>query len=272
MTTATGPLGTAPASPPGLAGAAAREQSRARYPDQEGFVERGGQRLFYEVYGEGEETVFLMPTWSLAHSRHWKMQIPYLARKADARLPLVGRLNAVHWMREYPEFCEWWISRCLPEPHSTKAIEDGVGWALDTDPETLIATALGDWLRDRRTLRGLAQNLDCPVLVIHGDHDRITPLRDGRALARLGSGELELVKGAGHFPHTRKPVQVNLALRRFSEQSLGRPRAPRDPTAYRTDGRPRALYISSPIGLGHAQRDVETDGAAKAARHIADLL
>ena len=30
---------------------AAREQSRARYPDQEGFVERDGVRIFYEVYG-----------------------------------------------------------------------------------------------------------------------------------------------------------------------------------------------------------------------------
>jgi len=58
----------------------AREQSRARYPDSEGFVERCGQRLFYEVYGDGEETVFLIPTWSLIHSRHWKMQIPYFAR------------------------------------------------------------------------------------------------------------------------------------------------------------------------------------------------
>src|SRR5262249_14236533 len=27
-----------------------------------------------------EETVFLLPTWSLVHSRFWKMQIPYLAR------------------------------------------------------------------------------------------------------------------------------------------------------------------------------------------------
>ncbi len=58
----------------------APEQSRARYPDSEGFVERDGQRLFYEVYGEGEETIFLIPTWSLVHSRHWKMQIPYFAR------------------------------------------------------------------------------------------------------------------------------------------------------------------------------------------------
>ena len=334
-------------SPPG-------EQSRARYPDAEGFVERDGQRLFYEVYGDGQETVFLLPTWSLVHSRHWKMQIPYFARHfrvlamdglgnglsdrcrdpkryapeefardclavmdasgteravmvslsrgaqfalalgrlAPERLagaafvgPMFpytpsqwslllhprlasrfgrpspvyrwwGRMNAHHWMESYPEFADWFISRCLPEPHSTKAIDDGVGWALDTDPETLVATARGEWLRDRRALRGLAEALECPVLVVHGDRDRITPLRDGRALARLGGGELEVVRGAGHFPHARKPVQVNLALRDFCEDTFARRRTPRDPTVYRPDGRPRALYISSPIGLGHAQRDV----------------
>jgi pimeloyl-ACP methyl ester carboxylesterase len=167
-----------------------------------------------------------------------------------------GRMNAVHWRQDYSGFAEWFISRCLPVPHSTKAIEDGVGWALDTDPETLIATARGEWLRDRRGLRALAESLDLPVLVIHGDRDRITPLRDGRALARLARGKLELVSGAGHFPHVRKPVQVNLALRDFCEKTFGRPRTPRDPTVYRPDGRPRALYISSLIGLGHAQRGV----------------
>src|SRR5436190_2111126 len=56
------------------------EQSRALYPDTLGYVERDGMRLFYEVYGKGEQTIFLMPTWSLVHSRHWKMQIPYFAR------------------------------------------------------------------------------------------------------------------------------------------------------------------------------------------------
>ncbi len=330
------------------------EQSRARYPDAEGFVERDGQRLFHEVYGEGEQTVFLLPTWSLVHSRHWKMQIPYfarhfrvltmdglgngrssrcrdpqryapaefardclavmdatgtqsavmvtlsrgaqflleLARLAPARvagaafiapmfpytpshwtvllhprtapmfgqsLPVYrwwGRMNGVHWMQDYPEFAEWFISRCLPEPHSTKPIEDGVGWALDTDPETLVATARGEWLYGRRSLRRLAENLDCPVLVVHGDRDRITPQRDGRALARLSRGRLEPVRRAGHFPHARRPVQVNLALRDFAEGAFGRQHVSRDPTVHRPDGRPRALYVSSPIGLGHALRDV----------------
>ena len=63
---------------PGLAGA--REQSRARYPDVEGYVERDGVRIFYEVYGDGDPTILLLPTWSIIHSRHWKAQIPYLAR------------------------------------------------------------------------------------------------------------------------------------------------------------------------------------------------
>ena len=37
-------------------------------------------RIFYEVYGEGEPTILLLPTWMLIHSRCWKAQIPYLAR------------------------------------------------------------------------------------------------------------------------------------------------------------------------------------------------
>lgn len=61
-------------------GRAAREQTRASYPDAEGYVEREGVRVFYEVYGEGDPAVFLLPTWSIIHSRHWKAQIPYLAR------------------------------------------------------------------------------------------------------------------------------------------------------------------------------------------------
>jgi pimeloyl-ACP methyl ester carboxylesterase/predicted glycosyltransferase len=322
------------------------EQSRALYPKVEGFVERDGMQLFYEVYGRGEETIFLLPTWSLIHSRHWKMQIPYFARhfrvltmdglgngRSDrcrdprrytpaefardclavmdatgteravmaslskgaqyllelARLapervagavfigpmfpytpsqwsillkrPLPfhrwwGHMNPVLWHQDYPEFADWFISRCLPEPHSAKGIEDGVEWALDTDPKTLTASAMDQLHADRDTLRELARNLDFPVLVVHGDRDKITPLRDGRALARLSDAQLEVVRGAGHFPHLRKPVQVNLALREFSEDAFGRKRTPRDPTVHRPDGRPRALYISSPIGLGHAQRDV----------------
>ena len=47
---------------------------------RDGYVERDGVKVHYEVFGAGEPTVLLLPTWSIIHSRHWKMQIPYLAR------------------------------------------------------------------------------------------------------------------------------------------------------------------------------------------------
>src|SRR6185369_12708472 len=48
-------------------------------PDRDGYVERDGVKIYYEVFGTGEPTVLLLPTWSIIHSRHWKMQVPYLA-------------------------------------------------------------------------------------------------------------------------------------------------------------------------------------------------
>ena len=53
---------------------------RACHPDHDGYVERDGVKLFYEVFGEGEPTILLLPTWSIIHSRHWKMQIAFLSR------------------------------------------------------------------------------------------------------------------------------------------------------------------------------------------------
>src|SRR5436309_15674226 len=57
-----------------------REPMRARYPDDQGYAERDGVGIFYEVYGDGEPTLLLLPPWSLVHSRFWKAQIAYLAR------------------------------------------------------------------------------------------------------------------------------------------------------------------------------------------------
>jgi hypothetical protein len=58
----------------------APEQSRARYPDEDGYVKRDGVRVFWERYGTGERAILLPPTWEIVHSRFWKGQIPYLAR------------------------------------------------------------------------------------------------------------------------------------------------------------------------------------------------
>ncbi len=316
------------------------EQTRARSPDTSGHVTRDGVRLHYEVYGSGEPTVLLLPTWSIIHSRHWKMQIPYLARHcrvvtfdgrgngrsdrpatgyeerefaADAlavmdatatesavlvslslgaqralllaaeqpqrvagavficpAVPLGktlgartlrqwgeqldsdegwARYNRHSWLRDYRGFLEFFFSQMFTEPHSTKPIEDCVGWGLDTTPETLIAAELAEGL-DEQTARELCLRVRCPVLVIQGTDDAITGPSRGIALAEATGGELVLLEGSGHGPHVRDPVKVNQLLREFV--------APAPPPRRWVRGRARrkrALYISSPIGLGHAQRD-----------------
>jgi predicted glycosyltransferase len=89
------------------------------------------------------------------------------------------------------------------------------------------------------------------VLVIQGTADAITGPGRGMALAEATGGDLVLLEGSGHGPHVREPVQVNLLLRDFAVPARARPRW------VRGQARPkRALYISSPIGLGHTQRDV----------------
>ena len=71
---------------------------RARYPDQEGFVERDGVKLHYEVFGTGDQTIFFLPTWSIIHSRFWKAQVPYFARHFRV-LTFDGRavFGSAHW-------------------------------------------------------------------------------------------------------------------------------------------------------------------------------
>jgi pimeloyl-ACP methyl ester carboxylesterase len=45
---------------------------------------RDGVALGYDVYGNpaatDRPTILLLPTWTIIHSRFWKMQVPYLAR------------------------------------------------------------------------------------------------------------------------------------------------------------------------------------------------
>ena len=53
---------------------------RAREADRDGFVDRGGVKLHWEVFGDGEPTLLLLPTWTIIHARFWKAQVPYLAR------------------------------------------------------------------------------------------------------------------------------------------------------------------------------------------------
>jgi pimeloyl-ACP methyl ester carboxylesterase/predicted glycosyltransferase len=317
---------------------------RACQPSRDGYVERDGVKIHYEVFGDGEPTVLLLPTWSIMHSRHWKMQVPYLSRHcrvitfdgrgngrsdrptepeayaerefaADAlavldatqtpRAIIVGfslgaqrglllaanhpervqaavfiggnypgggepvpertvyswedelatdegwaKHNHHYWLRDYQGYLDFFMSRMFTEPHSTKPIEDTVGWGLETTGETLALTYWAPFM-ERDEARELARRVRCPVLLIHGDHDAIGSVTRAIALAEDTGGRLALLEGSGHAPHVRDPVKVNLLLRDFVK-----PAPPPRRWVRGKSRRKRALYISSPIGLGHAQRDV----------------
>ena len=174
---------------------------------------------------------------------------PDFHRRLD-RYEGAAKFNAHFWREHYREFLQFFYENLCHEPHSTKQCEDGVAWGLETTPEILIATV--DEARSSTPLADLLGRVKAPTLLIHGTEDRIRPLALSEAAhAAIAGSTLVVFEGTGHGPGLRQPVRTNLVLRDF----LAPPRRRR--TWPHAIGRKRrALFVSSPIGLGHALRDV----------------
>ena len=179
--------------------------------------------------------------------------IPDEAEDFDAVLPAYegsNRFNRNAWQLDFPGFCEWFIGAIFSESHSTRQIESGLEWASGTTGDLLAKTVDVEHL-SAAEICDLAGRVRCPVLVIHGSEDGICPHAGGACLAEAARGRLITLEGSGHSPNARDPVRVNLILRDF----LVPPALPS--TWLRTRARPqRALFVSSPIGLGHVRRDL----------------
>jgi pimeloyl-ACP methyl ester carboxylesterase/predicted glycosyltransferase len=165
--------------------------------------------------------------------------------------------TAEYWARDYLGFLHFFFAQVFSEPHSTKQVEDCISWALETSPETLADTRRGAVLEARDGISEVLAAVQCPCLVIQGTDDAIVGPDAGRKLAEALGGRARLVElaGCGHAPHTRDPVKVNLLIREFvAALTHDPPLTPRRWSSGRSRPK-RALYISSPIGLGHARRD-----------------
>lgn len=53
---------------------------RAREPDRAAVIDRDGVDIYYEVHGDSDTTLLLVPPSPITHSRIYKAQIPFLAR------------------------------------------------------------------------------------------------------------------------------------------------------------------------------------------------
>lgn len=126
------------------------------------------------------------------------------------------RYNLAYWHAHYPEFAHWFFEQVFCEPHSTKALDDATGWALETGPDVLEAEAMKP--PPSRPVTELLADLRCPTLVVHGTNDRIQSHGVGAETARLASGTLATFEGSGHMPNVRDPVRFNRLLREFADR------------------------------------------------------
>ena len=165
------------------------------------------------------------------------------------------------WVGRYEEWVDYHSDLMFAEPHSSKLREDMVAWALQTDAETLTVRLHADLdLVDEDEAREALANLSCPVLVIHGTEDNCQPVERGRAVAEVTGGRLVEVEGAGHVPHGRHPVLVNTLIKEFVDMHAPSTTASISPAPtpwlFARERKRRALWVCSPIGLGHVLRDV----------------
>ena len=156
---------------------------------------------------------------------------------------------------DFPGFVAYFYSVVLTDPHSTKRFEDAVGWSLETTADVLVDYFTAQAGRTPERARELCGAVRCPVLVLHGTDDRVVPHEIGAAVAEWTGGALVTVPGAGHSLAGRDPVKVNHLIRDFARSVTGWPSPSLSWTPARHRNR-RVLFLSSPIGLGHARRDL----------------
>ncbi|MBA2551447.1 MAG: alpha/beta fold hydrolase [Nocardioidaceae bacterium] len=176
--------------------------------------------------------------------------------------------NKHYWLEGgLDAFRRFFFDRMFSEPHSSKQVEDCLDWSSSISPETLVDTTAGRLGCDDaicEPLEPVCAEVRCPVTVVHGTDDQISQHTVGKRLAELTGGSLVLVEGGGHGPFARDPVLINRMIKAFVDRvrvdRVGVDRVRPQPsrrTWVRARHRPkRALYISSPIGLGHARRDL----------------
>jgi pimeloyl-ACP methyl ester carboxylesterase len=82
------------------------------------------------------------------------------------------------------------------------------------DPQSAAAALRG--MAERPDNRDLLPLIDCPALVLCGEHDQITPVAEMEAMAaEMRTAAWQIVPDAGHLAPLENPAVVNAAIRRF---------------------------------------------------------
>lgn len=126
-----------------------------------------------------------------------------------------AKVNRHYWRRDYAGFARFFFEEITSEPHSTRAIEDAVAWALDGSVDAMIADAHADFDLDQAAVEAICRAVRCPMLLVHGSEDSCQPVARAHRLAELTGAPLVVVEGADHMIPGRHPVLANLLIRDF---------------------------------------------------------
>lgn len=183
--------------------------------------------------------------------------VAFVGPKSDLVEDPPSEVGAALAAGDLDRFLNVFMAAAFSEPHSTKAFEDGVEWGHGTTMEILQTAFVADRPGDLATYRSMCGRIGQPVLIVQGSDDRLTPEHHGRTLAdAIGdNARVVLIEGGGHRGDLRDPVWFSVLLRDFVRSVTGSAERP-DRWARSTARPPRALFLSSPIGVGHARRDV----------------
>lgn len=195
---------------------------------------------------------------AIAPSHRWAVTI-------EDRSPALTKMfeekdNPDYWRRNWPDFVDFFMTEVASDPFSTKLWDDLTTWGNETEGEIIALAAEAAPQLNQDEVNAAVAAMTMPVLIIHGTGDRIISFESAAALQeRIRHAELMAIEGAGHAPTGRHPVKINHAIKAFADSTYARApvsnwHAPVNSTSSRS--RKRALMISSPIGLGHARRDV----------------
>lgn len=161
---------------------------RAVVADVEGSITRDGVAVHYARHGSGAPTILLLPTWppdSAAYSaaEFAAGALAVMDATGTDRAVLVGVSCGPLWSltlcAERPDrvLGAVFIAPAVPfaplPPERKVQRFDAVGWALETDPATLVATHRGLEDCTPAAMGRLAEKVQCPVLVIHGADDAV---------------------------------------------------------------------------------------------------
>ena len=217
--------------------------------------------------------VVAVAPWVRDRTPPFAVRLESAVRYEDQRDDYSGwKGNNRHYLPDHwPDYAEFFFGQMLPEPHSTKQLEDVVGFTRETTGAVIMAE--NDAPRFPATVdeaERLLRSITAPVLVVQGTHDLCQPEGRGRTVVAWTGAEHLVLEGSGHLPMARYPVVVNRAIKALVDRATGAAApapAPAAPQARRRDRRrQRVLYLSSPIGLGHVRRDLAVADAMRELR------